>query len=60
MFRCFTADALSEPAEAEVIERWLGHMQEVKRASASSARRGCSTVVRLGAVALGQLELIPS
>ena len=31
VFRCFTADALTEAAEAEVIERWLGHMEEVKR-----------------------------
>ena len=31
MFRCFTADALTEAAEAEGIERWLGHMEEVKR-----------------------------
>jgi hypothetical protein len=30
-FRCFTADALTEAAEADVIERWLGHMEEVKR-----------------------------
>jgi hypothetical protein len=29
--RCFTADALTEAAEASVIEHWLGYMQEVKR-----------------------------
>ncbi len=31
VFRCFTAAALTEAAEAEVIERWLGHMEEVQR-----------------------------
>ena len=31
VFRCFTADALTEAAEAEVVERWFGHMEEVKR-----------------------------
>ena len=31
VFRCFTAAALTEAAEADVIDRWLGHMEEVKR-----------------------------
>ena len=31
VFRCFAADALTEAAEAEVVERWLGHMEEVQR-----------------------------
>jgi hypothetical protein len=31
VFRCFTTDALNEPAEAEIIDRWLAHMEDVKR-----------------------------
>lgn len=31
VFRCFTADALTEDAEADIIDAWLGHMHEVKK-----------------------------
>jgi hypothetical protein len=31
VFRCFTAAAPTEAGEAEGIERWRGHMEEVKR-----------------------------
>ena len=31
VFRCFTGDALSEDAEADLIDAWLGHMHETKK-----------------------------
>lgn len=31
VFRCFTADALTEDAEAAIIDMWLHHMQDTKK-----------------------------
>ncbi len=30
-FKCFTADALTEEAEGQIIDDWLNHMQETKK-----------------------------